>query len=170
MISVIFKKGGIKCPRKFPQKAMVYLGVFSEGVTPLVIVGKGTVNREVYIDKVLPIVLSYGRNVLGDNLTFQQNGPKPHVHKKTQNWCCDHFPSFMDKGGWPTKSPDLNPLEYSIWDDFMNSVNCNRATSTKTIVSELKTTAEKFRQSLVFESYSSWTNRLYRMNQANRAF
>ena len=31
------KKGGIKQMRKFPQKLMVWLGVCSKGVTPLVI-------------------------------------------------------------------------------------------------------------------------------------
>jgi hypothetical protein len=31
------KKGGIKMKQKFPQKVMVWLGVCSEGVIPLVI-------------------------------------------------------------------------------------------------------------------------------------
>ena len=37
------EQGGIKMRQKFPQKVMVWLGVCSKGVTPLVILDQGTV-------------------------------------------------------------------------------------------------------------------------------
>ena len=39
------EKGGIKEKEKFPQKIMVWLGVCSKGVTPLVIVDRETVGH-----------------------------------------------------------------------------------------------------------------------------
>ena len=46
-------KGGTKKKQKFPQKVMVWLGVCSKGITPLVILEKGAVNHKVYIKKFL---------------------------------------------------------------------------------------------------------------------
>jgi hypothetical protein len=60
------KKGGIKQVRKFPQKVMFWLGVCSKGVTPLVILDKGTVDHAVYIEKVLPAALKYENQVFGN--------------------------------------------------------------------------------------------------------
>ena len=60
------RKGGVKQKRKFPTKVMVWLGACSQGVTPLVILDKGTVNHERYIRDVLPVALKYGKSVFGD--------------------------------------------------------------------------------------------------------
>ena len=57
------KTGSINQMRKFPQKVMVWLGVCSEGITPLVILDEGTVDHTVYIEKVFPVALKYGNQV-----------------------------------------------------------------------------------------------------------
>ena len=139
-------------------------------MTPLVILDEGTVDHEAYISRVLPVALKYGRSALVENWTFQKDGAKPHTHAMTQQWCRDHFPAFIDKDHWPANSPDLNPLDYSIWDEFINVINWNEVTSKSTLVDELKIAHKRIRQSVVFESCSSWTNRLYRMYQADGAF
>ena len=86
---------------------MVWLGVCSKGVSPLVIFeqgsffyyafNQGTVDHDRYIKEVLPVALKYGNYVFGNNWTFQQDGAKPHVHRLTQQWCHDNFPGFIDK-------------------------------------------------------------------------
>ncbi|CAF1528429.1 unnamed protein product, partial [Adineta ricciae] len=121
-------RGGIRQKRKFPQKLMVWLGVCSKGVSPLVIFEKGTVDHDRYIKEVLPIALKYGNKVFGNDWVFQQDGAKPHTHGKTQDWCAENFPSFIDKDHWPPDSPDLNPLDYCIWNDFAQSMNWDKVT------------------------------------------
>ncbi|CAF3475892.1 unnamed protein product [Rotaria socialis] len=69
------KNDGVKQKQKFPQKVMVWLGAFSEGVTSLVILDNGTVNYQRYIDEVLPVALKYGNNVFGDDWTFRKTVP-----------------------------------------------------------------------------------------------
>ena len=91
------EKGGIKEKQKSPQKVMVWLGVCSKGVTPLVIFDRETVDHVVYIQKVLPVTLKYGNKTFGKHWTFQQDGANPHIHHLTQKWCQDNFPSFVDK-------------------------------------------------------------------------
>jgi len=80
---------------------------------------------------------------------------------------CDNFPAFIDKDHWPPNSPDLNPLDYCIWDEFVKVINWNKVASKATLIQELKRAVKKIRKNVVFESCSSWTNRLYRMSQNN---
>ena len=56
---------------KFPQKVMVWLAVCSEGVMPLVLFEKGTLDHHRYIKEVLPVARQYGNSKFGNNWTFQ---------------------------------------------------------------------------------------------------
>ncbi|CAF1949018.1 unnamed protein product [Rotaria magnacalcarata] len=107
-------KGGILQKKSFPQKVMVWLGVCSKCVFPLVIFDEGTVDHARYIEEVLPVALKYGNHVFGNDWAFQHDGAKPHIHQLTQQWCHDNFPGFIDKDHWLPNSPDLNPLDYCI--------------------------------------------------------
>ena len=59
---------------------MVWLGVCSQGITPLIIFDKGTVDHERYIKEVLPVAKKYGDKVFGTDWIYQQDGAKPHTH------------------------------------------------------------------------------------------
>jgi len=142
------EKGGIHQKKKFPQKVMVWLGVCSKGVSPLVIFEQGTVDHERYIKEVLPVALKYGNHVFGNDWTFQQDGAKPDTHHLTQQWFHDNFPGFIDKDHWPPNSPDINPLDYCIWDEFQKFIDWNRATSKATLIQELKRAVKKFEKML----------------------
>ena len=63
---------------------MVWLGVRSKGVTPLVILDEGTVDHAVYTKKVLPVALKYGNEVFGSGWVFQQDDARPRRHHLTQ--------------------------------------------------------------------------------------
>ena len=140
---------------------MVWLVVCSEGVAPLVLFEKGTLNHDRYIKEVLPVALRQ----FGNNWTFQQDNETPHNHQETQDWCFQHFPSFIDKDTWPTNSPDLNPLNYRIRDKFAQAINWDKVTSKSSLIAELKRGVKKVRLDVVRKSCSASTNRLYRMTQ-----
>ncbi|CAF1073942.1 unnamed protein product [Rotaria magnacalcarata] len=164
------KNGGTQQKRKFPQKVMVWLGACSKGLTPLVILDEGTVDHTVYIEKVLPVALKYGNQFFGSDWVFQQDGAKPHSHHLSQKWCRDNFPTFIEKDRWPPNSPDLNPLDYSIWDQLVNNINWNKVYSKTTLIKELKLSVKKISESVVFESCACWTNRLYRLYQNDGSY
>jgi len=47
---------------------------------------------------------------------FQQDGAKPHIANKVQNYLKSKFgDKFMDKNRWPPRSPDLNPCDFYLW-------------------------------------------------------
>ena len=77
------------------------------------------------------------------------------------------MPLIVDKDHWPPTSRDLNPLDYSIWDEFVNVIDWNKVKSKAILIQQLKSSAKKIRESVVVESCTSWTNRLYRMSQSD---
>ena len=146
---------------------MVWLSVCSKGVTPLIILDKGTIDHERYIREVLPVVIKYGNKMFGDDWTYQQDGATSHTHELTQQWCKNNFPSFIDEDHWPPNSPDLTSLDYPIWDEFVQQMNWNKVQSKKMLIEELKRAVKRIRQEVIFESCDTWTNRLYRLSKDN---
>ena len=51
----------------------------------------------------------------GESFLFQQDGAPAHTSKLTQAWLNENIPDFITKEEWPPYSPDLNPMDYSIW-------------------------------------------------------
>ena len=66
--------------------------------------------------------------------TFQQDGAPSHTAKVTQAWCKENLPRFWSKDIWPPSSPDLNPMDYSIW----SILQAKACASTHTSVNALK--------------------------------
>ena len=60
----------------------------------------------------------------------------------------------------PPNSPDWNPLDYSICDKLAHQANRDAVTSKTTLISGVKRAVHKVPPDIVFESCSSWTNRL----------
>ena len=102
---------------------MAWLGACSKGVIPLVILDDKTVDPTIYIGKVLLATWKYGNEVFDSDWFFQQDGvTPPHSHHLTQQRCGHNFPSFIVKDHWPPNSPDLNLLDYSIWDELVVTI------------------------------------------------
>ena len=84
------------------------------------------------------VVLEYDNKVFDGDWTFQRNDATPLLHRLSQEWCYEHFPSLIDKDHWSPNSPDLNPLDYSIWDEFVQQMNRDKFRSKRTLIEELK--------------------------------
>ncbi|CAF3639840.1 unnamed protein product [Rotaria socialis] len=131
------RKGGFREKTKYPRKVMVWLGACVEGLTTPVILENGTIDAEVYINDVLPIALKCGDKMLGSDWTYQQDGARPYTHRLTQEWCVENFPDFISKERWPPNSPDLCPLDYTLWNELVQCMNWNRITTKATLIEEI---------------------------------
>ena len=47
---------------------------------------------------------------------MDQDSASSHRAKATQNFLRDNTPDFITSQEWSPHSPDLNPLDYSVWD------------------------------------------------------
>lgn len=102
----------------FPASVMVWGGITATGKTPLVFVEKGVkVNAKVYQDSILKAVVDPWARTHFKNKpwTLQQDWAPAHSAKTTMALCNDLFPGVWGKDVWPSNSPDLNPLDYSVW-------------------------------------------------------
>ena len=124
-----------------------------------------TLNHDQYIKEVLPVALKHGNDMFGDDWTFQQEGAKAYIHEKSQEWRAKNFPSFIDKDHWPPNSPDLNPLDYCVWNEIAQVIKWNTVIPKKTLIVALPRAVKKFSNDVVVENCLSWTNRLCRMSQ-----
>ena len=81
-----------------------------------------------------------------------------------QEWCGGHFPSFIDKDCGPINSPNLNPLDYFVWDEMINAIDWDKVRSKTTLIQQLKLSVKKALKSVMIKS---WTNRLYRISESD---
>lgn len=155
--------GGTHQKTKFPTGVMVWLGVCYFGATRPVIIEKGTINTARYIKEILPIALKDGKKLMGNKFTFQQDGASAHTSQQTQTWCKAHFWDFWPKSRWPPNSPDLNPLDYSIWSELCTQMNWSKVSNKTTLIKEIRAGTKKIRKGVLQRSINCWTNRIYRM-------
>ena len=57
---------------------------------------------------------------VGPYWIFQQDNAPAHTAKTTMNWIKEQGIRIIK---WPSKSPDLNPLDFSIWSMLEQKVN-----------------------------------------------
>lgn len=104
-----------------PASVMVWWGVSYEGVTPLHFCQQGVkVKAQNYQNDILETVVKPLSTTLFDNKNwfFQQDSAPSHKAKSTQKWLRDNLPGFISAEEWPSSSPDLNPLDYSLWTEL----------------------------------------------------
>ena len=92
------------------------MGVSKLGKTTLHLVNPGTkVNGEYYRNELLEMMLPEMRILAGGgHFIFKQDGARAHTAKDTVAYPKDNGPEFIEPENWPSNSPDLNPVDYSI--------------------------------------------------------
>ncbi|KAI6648777.1 MhmaT1 transposase [Oopsacas minuta] len=101
-----------------PLSVMVWAGISSIGRTPLIFVPAGVkIDTRTYRELILePVIQDLSKTMFsGKPFVFQQDGAPAHTSNATQAWLRSNNPDFIQKEEWPPYSPDLNPMDYSIW-------------------------------------------------------
>lgn len=104
---------------QFPKSVMVWGGITGMGKTKLEFIDRGIkINSAYYQANVLKKrALTDGRKIFGrKQWWFQQDWAPAHGAKATLATCKKLFNGrYWDKSMWPANSPDLNPLDFSVW-------------------------------------------------------
>ena len=146
-----------------PGSVMVWGAMSSWGKFPLVFVEPGVkVNAAYYRETILERYLkAEAQRVFGQGQwTFQQDSAPAHKAKITQDWCRAEIPDFIQSSEWPPSSPDLNPLDYSIWGILEARVNAVQHPSLDSLKKHLRAEWRKLTLSIVRNSIASWRRRL----------
>lgn len=100
------------------SSVMVWGAVSKKGKLPLLFIDKGVrINSEYYLNNILiNHMLPHAKQLYGNNeFCFQQDSAPAHSARIVQRWCQDNLPDFISAEEWPPSSPDVNPLDFSIW-------------------------------------------------------
>ena len=100
----------------FSKKLMVLGGVSWYGKTDIHFIDPGTkVNKELYIELLDKKLLPDCRQLHPNGFILQQDGASSHTSDDTQNYLRHENINYITKDQWPPSSPDLNPMDYCIW-------------------------------------------------------
>ena len=111
-------EGRIVTRHQNPQSVMVWAAVTATGRSPPLFVPTGVkLNSERYVSDILEgCLLPWAKQHFKDEpWTLQQDSAPSYGSIFTQLWILRKIPSFISKEDCPVPSPDLNPLDYSIW-------------------------------------------------------
>jgi hypothetical protein len=95
----------------------------------------------VYQDDILRAVLHpwAHQHFDGNQFVLQQDWAPAHGAKTSIAVCEELFPGFWGKDIWPSNSPDLNPMDYSVWSLLEQRLPRTRLTTTETLKNALLT-------------------------------
>ena len=78
----------------------------------------------------------------------------------TQDWIKDNFPNFISSQEWPPYSPDLNPMDYSIWSILESKVYTKTYKSVEYLKRALKKEWDKLSLETVAKVVDNFPKRL----------
>ena len=162
------EEGGVFEEEKYPINVMVALGVTWNGLTQPFFFDQGErLNAEKYID-VLKFYKREGNRLFNsDDWTFQQDGASSHTSNLAQNFCKNHFKSFIPKEKWPPNSPELNPMDYSVWNEISKNVDYKKVTNRENLISEIEKAIKKIDQNFTREVIGTFLSRVYSIEKNN---
>ena len=136
----------------FPKKIMVSVGISQLGKTSLFVLEPGAkVNGQYYRDELLAKMIPEMDAISGGDYIFQQDGARAHTAKDTIKYIKDNMPDYIPPEMWPPNSPDLNPVDYGIWESFMRKVYKKKISDVETLKTALEEVWEEFPQSEINE-------------------
>lgn len=117
-----------------PKSIMVWAGITSTGKTELIFIPPGTkVNAKYYQDEIIKKVV-----IPFKPTTFQQDGAPAHSAKSTISLLKKSFSKVWCKGIWPPYSPDLNPMDYSVWGILSSAIQGRRFATLEALKTALR--------------------------------
>lgn len=146
-----------------PASVMVWLGVSYQGATEVHFCEKGVkTSANVYVEEVLEKVVKPLNQTMftGDHWIFQQDSAPAHKARKTQQWLKDNVPEFISHMDWPSSSPDLNPLDYKLWDILETKTSSSSHSNLENLKKSLRRAVADLDINVIRAAIDDWPRRL----------
>jgi len=115
--------------------------------------------REVLLnEKLLPCI----KEISDDNFIFQQDSAPAHTIALLRR----ETPDFISPDQWPPNSPDMNPVDYKIWDVMQERVYEKRVNDVDELCQRLLSVWHSIGQNVIDEAIDQWRARLTTCVQA----
>ena len=146
----------------FSQSLMVSVGISKLRCTELIFVDPGAkINGQYYRDVMLAQhLLPAMRHISGNMFIFQQDSAPAHRARETVEYLTRNTPDFIGPEMWPPNSPDLNPVDYSIWSIMDQRVYQNRIENTGELRQRLVSVWNDLEQHVIDTAVDQWRRRL----------
>ena len=99
---------------------------------------------------------------------FQQDGAPSHTDNRAQQWCKNNFRFFIPKEKWPPNSPELNPMDYSIWTKISSDVEYGRIKTINDLRREIEKAITKIDICYIREVIGAFLRRVYSVEKTWR--
>lgn len=145
------------------SSVMVWGAISVRGKLPLVFIDKGVkINKEYYLEEVLKKhLLPDAKALFGDDyFCFQQDSAPAHKAKIIQKWLGDNLPDFLSVDEWPAASPDLNPLDYTIWSYMLTKLGNLKNINLETFKSRIAQVWDEIPDDVVRASCNAFFKRI----------
>uniref|UniRef100_A0A914C723 Tc1-like transposase DDE domain-containing protein n=1 Tax=Acrobeloides nanus TaxID=290746 RepID=A0A914C723_9BILA len=166
--------------QQHPQQVMCWAGVGYGVKTPLFFVPAGTsINGEVYREFLRTKVFPWARRTYGNRpWVFMQDPAPSHKAIETQDLIRANVSEFIEvdispqrkNGKWPATSPDLNPLDYSIWNELKTRACAKKHQTVEALKRSLLKAWDEIPQEMINRAVDDFSKRLRKCIQANGGY
>jgi len=145
-----------------PVSIMVWGGISATSKTPLLFLEKGVkMNQNTYREILENSVLPWAKTTYSNHdWIFQQDSAPSHTAKLIQKWLFENFPNFITPEEWPPYSPDLNPMDYSVWGILEQKACSTRHSNLGSLKKALQTAWEEIDSELLRRIVAQFPKRL----------
>ncbi len=146
-----------------PSAVMVWWGVSWEGATAIHFCEPGVkTTAQIYQDTILePVVKPLNETLFhGEHWVFQQDSAPSHKAKTTQKWLEENVPDFIAESEWTSGSPDLNPLDYELWEVLEEKACAKRHPNLEALKRSIVQAAAAIPLDTLRKSIEKWPERL----------
>lgn len=153
----------------FSKSLMVSVAVSGLGTTQMHFLEPGVkINGDYYRNTVLlNMLLPDIRSVSRDHYVFQQDGAPAHRARETIALLQRETPDFIHPEMWPPNSPDINPVDYSIWGILQERVYRRQLHDVEELKERLLAEWAQLDHSIIASAIAQWRCRLNACVQAN---
>lgn len=146
----------------FSKSVMVAVAVSVLGCTNVHFLEPGVkIDGKYYRETVLQeMLLPDIRRISGDFFTFQQDSAPAHRAHLTVELLQRETPDFISPDLWPPNSPDLNPVDYSIWGILQDRVYRTHITDIDELKQRLQLEWANLDHAIIVAAIRQWRRRL----------
>lgn len=156
-----------------PASVMVWWGVSYEGVTELYFCKQGVKTKAAnyQTDILEPVVKPLSQTLFFNKYwIFQQDSAPAHKARTTQRWLKDNLPDFIAFEDWPSGSPDLNPLDYRLWEVLEEKACSKPHRNIDSLKRDLMAAAASIPLETVRAAIDEWPDRLMKCVKAKGGY